>query len=452
MKAHVVSRRVFLRAAVTGAAGALVAACAPTPAAPAAPTQPAATEAPAATPVAAPVKIIHAVWGGVMELDAMNKSAEAFHEEYPDITVEILQIPQDYNAKVEAMMAAGQGLDTLQVPAPQYAPRGAILNLQPYIEADANIQLDDLFPSALDIWRYKGDLYGLPYGTGPQVFYWRKDFAQEAGLADPNELASRGEWNWSSFLEYAKALTKVEGSTVKVYGYFTYARNQEIYEWIFQNGGQPYNKEFNEAYFDRPEVTEAIQFPADLIHKEKIAPESAVLAEIGTWNSFLNGATASFISGPWQRGRLVDIHGQYDIAPLPENKANVSLNFRVGQAVWVGTKYPDACYKWTAWRTWDKAAEIWSSLGVDLPPRKSQFTKPFWYSEKTQLEHQDVFLETLEKYAVADPTTFVPSKVLDTISAALDQVFVEGKPAAEVFAAENANISQLLKELQKWSP
>jgi multiple sugar transport system substrate-binding protein len=442
------SRRDFLRLSSVGVGVLGLAACV-APAAPGA--APAAADGEGAAPAPEAVTISHAVWGGVVELEVMNNTADAFHEEFPDITVEIIQFPSDYGPKVDAMMVAGEGPDAMQVSVEEYAPRGALLNLQPYIDQDAEFNIEDIYPALLNGLTYQGDLYKLPYGAGPQVMYWNVDFFEQAGLTSPNDLNASGEWNWETFHEAATQLTRTDDAGNQVWGYFVYNTRDEPMYWAYKNGAQLFNEQVTESYLDAPESVEAVQRLADMDHVDGIAADRATIAEIGTWNSFLNGRTAMFFSGPWQRGRLVDMEWAYDIAPMPAGASPIEFTVIPGANVWSQSQFPDAGYAWVGWRTKDRAAEIWSSQGVDLPPRQSQMAGDMWRDEAMNPASADVFA-TVMAAAEATPDLHLTQRAYDALIAGWDQIFAEGAAAADVLPTVNQEITTILQETQRWEP
>ena len=122
-----------------------------------------------------------------------------------------------------------------------------------------------------------------------------------------------------------------------------------------------------------------------------------------------------------------------------------------GGDVWVGTRHPEACYKWTAWRTKDKAAALWAAQGVDTPPRRSQMMSDMWHDPKINPPHIEPFIEAADK-GHCHAWYFIPAKAQHAIMAAFQQIFAEGKPVEQVFKETNDNITAILKETQKWKP
>lgn len=61
------------------------------------------------------ITLRYAGWGSNSEKKATQKVIDKFEEEHPNIKVEYLHIPTDYNTKLTTMMAAGQEPDVAMV-------------------------------------------------------------------------------------------------------------------------------------------------------------------------------------------------------------------------------------------------------------------------------------------------------------------------------------------------
>ena len=57
--------------------------------------------------------------------------------------------------------------------------------------------------------------------------------------------------------------------------------HEQGWDMIKSNGGDTYSEDFKQAFIDKPETVEAIQFMADVINKYKVAPKSEQIAGLG---------------------------------------------------------------------------------------------------------------------------------------------------------------------------
>ncbi|MGC9361047.1 MAG: ABC transporter substrate-binding protein, partial [Anaerolineae bacterium] len=148
-----------------------------------------------ATPVMQEVTVRFMIWGGAAEKAAWDARYKLFRDKYPNIRVAIVYPPGNYQEKLTAMIASGTAPDVF-IPGSMRldVPRGILLPLDAYMEADPDFDADDFLPGTLERGQYQGVQYCMPGGIGPQVVFWNVDYFEEAGLENPNDLHERGEW------------------------------------------------------------------------------------------------------------------------------------------------------------------------------------------------------------------------------------------------------------------
>ena len=92
------------------------------------------------------------------------------------------------------LFAGGNPPDVFAMDAPLYPDwqsRGALMNLQPYLDADAG-RLDGIYPVTLEAYQQADGYYGLPRDFQTIVLYYNKDMFDAArhGLSRP----TTGRW------------------------------------------------------------------------------------------------------------------------------------------------------------------------------------------------------------------------------------------------------------------
>ncbi|RKP58165.1 extracellular solute-binding protein [Cohnella endophytica] len=150
--------------------------------------------------------------------DKWNDVYKAFQEKYPYIKVESVTAgdnnSQEYLKKLDLAAASGDQIDLMMFSAPQYyAQRAAINMLEPlddYIAKDGYKVADDYYSDPA----INGKTYGLPAKKVSFFVLLNKNHLDEAGLTVPKE------WTWDEYLEYAKKLTKGEGTNKRYGTYF----------------------------------------------------------------------------------------------------------------------------------------------------------------------------------------------------------------------------------------
>ena len=117
----------------------------------------------------------------------LESVVEAFEAEYPNIQVNITDIPEDeYTTKVDTAILAGQPPDIGFPLARRWMPAGHFLPLNDDLE-DAGINLDDLNAGAISRnCLIDGQLYCLGSYTGGTALFYNKDLFDAAGIPYPS--------------------------------------------------------------------------------------------------------------------------------------------------------------------------------------------------------------------------------------------------------------------------
>lgn len=300
------SRRAMLRLVGLGAAGALLAACGPTPAASpttaaatsaatptAAAAQPTATTAPAptnataaatptvaaakptaaviptSTPVAAPAasagsKLVpfYTVENDPDTQAYYKRTIDAFRQTKPDVEVKIT-IYQDENQLqyLTTALQTGTDLGIFNAKGPwiaTWARANWLLPLDPMIKA---IGADDFLAGTRIV--VDGKDYAMPYQHNASALWCRKDLFDKAGLKLPT--------TYEDLLAATKALNKdgIAGIATGV-GAVPELTAQYFTPYLHQSGWSYFDKEGN-LTFDKPEVLDAVKRFADVL---KQAPKS----------------------------------------------------------------------------------------------------------------------------------------------------------------------------------
>ncbi|MCC6446930.1 MAG: extracellular solute-binding protein [Armatimonadetes bacterium] len=159
---------------------------------------------------------------------------------------------------------------------------------------DATIKFDDFIPEYAyvlgryptkerDIFAGKFDLYkdtpvyGLPWASGCQILFYRKDLLKEAGFVDSKGEAKPPQ-TWEEFVSMAKKLT-VPG---KRYGAWTHAGRQgdyitqDFFPIMWANGGELWDPDKRQAQgiVNSPQNVKALEFYCSWM-KEKIVPSES---------------------------------------------------------------------------------------------------------------------------------------------------------------------------------
>ena len=219
MEKRKLTRRDFLSLSAGAAAGSLLAACGaqPTPEQAAEPkaeeAEPQQEEAApeAKAPAAETVTITFSGWGASEEDEGVQAAIKVFEEETPNIKVDWLHIPDNYQDKILSMAAAGTPPDTGFVDNGAfrtYVRDGMLLDITDMLKADPVVGAKDYFiePQETERCTYEGRWYGIGSCWVAPHIYYNADVFEEQGIEPPSNDPAE-TWDWSKFLEIAKKLT-----------------------------------------------------------------------------------------------------------------------------------------------------------------------------------------------------------------------------------------------------
>jgi ABC-type glycerol-3-phosphate transport system substrate-binding protein len=261
-------------------------------------------------------------WGDVEEARIQQSSVAEFQKLHPEVKVEFIRIPfNEYITKILTQFSAGMAPDVMAINAeqlPKFAENDIFLDLLPFAEKDAAINLKDFYPEALDRYTVNGKLLGIPRDIAPicVIYYNKKAFA-EVGLKPPPN-----KWTLKEFVEYAKALVKRDekGKVVR----WGFVDDWPIWEaWVLNHGGHLVDdvKHPTKCLLDSPEAVAGVQFRADLIYKYHVmlTPSSmTAMGGMGPSDMFMNGTAAMFHGGIWKVPQFRNIKDfDWDVAPFP---------------------------------------------------------------------------------------------------------------------------------------
>jgi multiple sugar transport system substrate-binding protein len=353
----------------------MVSACAvPVPPPPAAAAPTAASDATTTEEAAAPAAegtttLTWAMWGSPTEIATHQKVADAFMAEHPEIKIEIMSAPwADYFTKMQTLWASGDATQIPDVlfltPVLPYAAQGVLENLDPYIEK-AGYDLNDYWPSLLDLSSYDGSVYGFPRDSGLEVLYYNKDVFDEAGVDYPTD-----DWTWDDLRAAAEKLTVKEGDQVTRYGLAMEGGKYQL--WLGQNGAQITDDLYNpsKCTLDQPKAIEAFDFFAGLMN-DGLAMRDANLSQAGGDAAvFASGQAAMIIQNASRVSQFNQAGLNYDVAvvPIPKDGQRAA---RAGGAAWTmsaASDNKDAAWTFLSWlQSTDGGQRIYTLSGEILP-------------------------------------------------------------------------------------
>ncbi len=262
-----------------------------------------------------------ATWGSESEVETNEKVIATFEELHPGVTVELEYIPEDYETKIDTLIAGGAAPDVIYGHPYQlrkWYAKGALMDLTDLYE-EKGLNDEEVYNTAFyKNFEYDGAKVGTINGQDIILLYYNKDLFDAAGIDYPAE-----DWTWDDFLVAAQKLTVKEGDKTVQYGVSLddWYPTAEMFIWGF--GGQIVDDTYaNDAKIvvDSPESVEGLQFMADLINEYRVSPTPEGAAVFG--GSFESGNVAMKFDGAWAPVFLKDVEGlNWDMMLIPSGPA-----------------------------------------------------------------------------------------------------------------------------------
>jgi ABC-type glycerol-3-phosphate transport system substrate-binding protein len=244
---------------------------------------------------------------------------QQIEELHPDVEVEfITPVPGINTEKLLTMVATGDAPEVIQGSSLEYAARGLLVDLTPFIEREGVLAERPYFTKSVETVKFNNKFYAMPGGLSTYVFWVNLDQMEQAGFAYPDG----GVLTYEEFETIAQEITVLDSGGQPVqWGYATDTWFSRMPPLIWSRGGDLF--EYDSATglavrstFNTDPVIEAVQWNANLINELQVSPADAGGAEEAGF-SFYTGKVGFQYGGNWiiSDGRT-NIAGRFRWSPL----------------------------------------------------------------------------------------------------------------------------------------
>ena len=324
--------------------------------------------------------------------ETLAKMYEAFHEEYPNITVEIETIGfDDYFTQMQTRVAGGTAPDCYELNIENfasYAAKGALAEI-------TGVDLSGLDETALSAFNVGGKQYGLPGNFSNVVLVYNKDLFDQAGVAYPT-----ADWTQDDLQAAAEAIRALGDDIFGIYQPITY---NEFYKVAAQYGGSLLNEDLTEFTINSPENVQAAQVMVDRVLVSNVQPTEVQMGGMGDWDLFMSGRLGMIPTGIWAFNTFAEgCDFAWDVAVEPGMEQKATHFFSNACVVNAESENKEAAMTWITWLcSSPAAAEIRIEAGWDLPAINDEEVLAS-YLDLTPPENREVVFESLD-YLVVPP-------------------------------------------------
>lgn len=317
-------------------------------------------------------------WGLGREGEVVTELLPQFHEENPDIRVDVQQIP--WTAAHEKLLTAhvGDSLpDVAQVGntwIPEFVTLGAVEELDARLGRE--LSRDDYFPGIWETNVVGGRLYGIPWYVDTRVLFYRTDM-----IPTPPRTWSE----WISIMQRLKRESKDP---------HFHPLLMPTNEWpqpvilALQRGAVMVTEDARANFSDK-RFLEAFSFYLE-IYRTGLAPVVSYSQVANLYQQFDAGEFAMFVSGPWDIGNLrerlpKEHQSRWTTAPMPAPDGTpypgVSLSGGASLVLFKSSEKQDASWKLIEFLSRPENQIRFYELCGDLPARRSAWKTPALVSD-----------------------------------------------------------------------
>ncbi|HET7770356.1 MAG TPA: sugar ABC transporter substrate-binding protein [Chloroflexota bacterium] len=337
--------------------------------------------------------------GDQAELDVYIKVAEQFTQKYPNIKV-VNDAAASSRDKMTALLASDSSPEIIfrtinEFPA-FVLPTNVWTPLDDLIKRD-KFDLQDFFPQIIKPYRHdgkrfgEGKLYGLPKEIAIRSMFYNVDHFAEAGIRPPT---SDQAWTWDEFRNAARRLNKPDGSRYAYSmetGWFYWAI------WAWANGGEVVDDPWSptKGTMDTPAVIEGMQYWADFLAKERVAPPLSAYSELSRPNHFAQGRASFYNNGRWNVPNFRRSQFKWDVMQMPKQKQRAQFLSGSSFGVAKSSKYPNESWELLKFISGTQAQNTMTDMGLLFPSRMS-IAKSDKFLKSTPPTNNDVYLKDVE--------------------------------------------------------
>jgi len=356
----------------------------------------------------------------------------------------------DFIPKINASLEAGSPPDSARLYESYtqlYRAQGHLMDVTSIVETMKGVD-GGLFESSLRAVAFDEKYWGVPFAINPWPMHARVDLLEQAGLEYPK--------TWEEFVETCKAI-----QSPPFYGFgmdlgLTADATDNIMQLCWCYGGYITNDD-GAVEFDNPGNVAGFEMINRMYNDDRIIPKGVVGNADTAWNNkayqsgqvaFVNNPTSVYAYLADADPELMANTGLFSVPAGPAGSVNQIDTWSTG--VFNAAPEPELATGWAAFYMRPENYErlILNTNGRFVPVYPKQFEHEWWTSRPEFNEFRTI-AETGVPVSYKGPPSAGSGEVLAThvIPAAVQEVIVNGVPAAEAVAQVHEQIKAIYDRL-----
>lgn len=380
-----------------------------------------------------------------------DRVVDQFQKALPQVKVELVHTPQNYDQKWDSMLAAGTPAEVTQINddfVPSHGRKGLLRALDPYVTRD-KIRKSDFYDLFWSFPVADGKWFAPALGFRPSLLYVNVDLFQRAGVPLPaQDKWEVPGWTWNDFLAAARKLTADTDRDGKIDQWGASLYHDTIFEslWSWNNGGPGWWTDDALRFgLAEPKATEAVEWVVDLTCRHQVQPPWDDLRQTNAAILFQTGKLAMMLSAtpsvPTFRQRATGF--TWDVIPYPRRAARVSSGGLSTYCIPAGTKLPDHGWAFLSYAIGDEAQKVYSGGGGMLPPRIPQGKLYVEAGAGKPPGHASLFVEAM-KLGRKSPAAQNADAARRAYRPALEEAYRCQKPVRQVIQEVTPQVNAIL--------
>jgi multiple sugar transport system substrate-binding protein len=288
----------------------------------------------------------------------------------------------------------------------QFAARNAIEPVDARLAASRVVRAADLYPAALEAFRWRGRQLCLPSNVSSLAVYYNRDLFKKYGVAEP-----RHGWTWNDLLAAASALTRTAGGAVvkgteseggaqrvAVYGLGIEPTIIRVAPFVWSNGGEilDHAQRPTRFTFDTPKAREALRDLIDLRLAYGVVPTDEEVEAEADESRFANGRLAMLLNSRRVTTTFREIKGfDWDVAPLPRYGAPAGILHSDAYCITRGARAKEAAWKFVEFAVGPEGQRILAGTGRSVPSHMAVSRSPAFLDPAKPPRNAQVFLDAI---------------------------------------------------------
>ncbi|WP_068783613.1 ABC transporter substrate-binding protein [Paenibacillus phocaensis] len=386
--------------------------------------------------------------------DNWDVAIAEFEKKYPNIKVEFVSAEDnnsnEYYKKLDLAAASGEDLDVMMFSNMNFLSQrmelGMLEPIDGYMEKEGVVLADEYTVDT----RIAGKTYGLPGKSSLPLVFINENHLKEAGLELPKD------WTWDEFMQYAKAMTKTEGSKTR---YGTYFHSWATMAFFVQNMNQAVGANLTtddgtKANADTPYVRKSLELRLQGEKEGSVTPYAEVVSQKLNYRpQYFNQETSMLSMATFlvpEAGGTEQVPAAFKtvFAPIPKVNKEDPISGNVSGdvlGIYSKSKHKEEAYTFIRWYTTEGIA----LQGKYFPSWKKAdmnevVDKLIAGTQTPEMIDKDSLLYVLENTKQTTPAVAVP------FHAELEKVFVEEFDAMMLSAQDlDTTVKNAQERIQK---